>query len=259
MSRIRDALTKAKQERATAGPLHPDANQSPSPEVAGAPVTKTIPYSESAVQRYHIISPYFDKHDIIEHFRLLRTKILTETQTQDHRNILITSTMRGEGKTFVAANLAITFAREVDQTVLLVDVNLKNPSLLKVFGIETELGLTDYLMHDVPLSDLLVRPGIEKLTLLPAGKPAGNSAELLRSRKMKELVREMKHRYANRYIFFDAPPILQSVDAMALSAYVDKTLVVVEAGAVSPAKLTEALGHLESDSILGTVINKKSD
>jgi Mrp family chromosome partitioning ATPase len=130
---------------------------------------------------------------------------------------------------------------------------------LKCFGIEQEQGLTDYLLRDEALPSLLIRPGIEKLTVLPAGLPSENSAELLRSQKMQQLIGEMKNRYSNRYIFFDAPPVLTSIDTMVLSEYVDKTLLVIESGRVKPSQVAEALNRLEKNKLLGTVINKKID
>ena len=255
MSRIRDALLRAKKERAVSEPLSP--TDRPGPGSDASPQTKVFNYSEDAVIKHKVITPYFEDRLLTERFKLLRTKVLSETQKHDDRTILITSSTDQEGKTFIAVNLAITFAREVDQTVLLVDVNLKNPSVMKFFGIEEEKGLTDYLMHDIPLSDLLIRPGIEKLVVLPSGPHIDNSAELLRSHKMKELVREMKNRYGDRYIFFDAPAVLNSVDSMVLSEYVDKTLFVVESGKVQPQKVSEALAHLGKKKLLGTVLNKR--
>jgi len=257
MSKIKDALTRAKHDR----DLRDDVSLFKTTTIADTEEprgqTKVINYAEAAVVRNKIITPYFDNFELNSQLKLLRTKILQETQERDERTILVTSTLPGEGKTFLAVNLAITFAREVDQTVLLVDVHLQHASVIRVFGIEQEQGLTDYLLHDVPLSELLVRPGIEKLTLLPAGFPVEHSAELLRSQKMRQLIQEMKGRYADRYIFFDAPPVLTSVDTIVLSDYVDKVLFVIGSGQVTPAQLSEALGRLDKEKLLGTIINKK--
>jgi len=261
MSRIKDALKKAKMEREGVARITiadrpaPKGNNKP---IIGKPQTKVINYSEDAVRKHKLITPYLEDLDFIkERFKLLKTKVFSETQPNDDRTILITSCLAKEGKTFIAINLAITIAREVDQTILVVDVNLRNPSVLNSFGIREEPGLTDYLLHDRPLSDVLIRPGIEKLVVLPAGKHVENSAELLRSLKMQELVKEMKYRYRGRYIIFDTPPVLSSVDAIVLSQYVDKALFVIESGKVQPDKVSEALNHLEKEKILGAIINKR--
>jgi exopolysaccharide/PEP-CTERM locus tyrosine autokinase len=260
MSRIKDALKKAKLEREGLKPVsmaYRPVQKPDSRPITGKIQTKIISYSEDAAKKHKLITPYLEDPDLAERLKLLRTKVLSETQANDDRTILITSSLDKEGKTFIAVNLAITFAREVDQTVLLVDVNLKNPSVLNVFGIQAEEGLTDYLLHDKSLSDLLIRPGIEKLVILPSGKPVENSAELLRSLKMQDLVKEMKNRYGDRYIFFDAPSILTSVDTVVMSKYIDRTLFVIESGRVQPEKVLEALKLLEEDKILGTILNKR--
>ncbi len=261
MSRIKDALKKAKFERegqTVSFPPNESVSKPANKPKFGKTQTKVINYSEKAAKEYKLLTPYFSHPDIEERFKLLRTKIFADTQANDDRTILITSSLDKEGKTFLAANLAISVAREVDQTVLLVDVNLKNPSVLKTFGIESEGGLTDYLLYNKPLSDILIRPGIEKLVILPAGKPLENSAELLRSRKMQELILEMKHRYEGRYIFFDGPSLLSCVDAVVLHPNIDKILFVIESGRTKPETVSEALNLLEQEKILGTVINKKN-
>jgi len=261
MSRIKDALNKAKLEREGAAPASQQDRPVARPDSKPAPhslQTSVINYSESAVKKHRLITPYLEDVSIIERFKLLRTKFFSETQTNDDRTILITSSLEGEGKTFISLNLAITIAREMDQTALVVDVNFKNPSVLNCFGIKTDSGLTEHLLYDKPLSAVLVRPGSEKLVLLPEGKPEENSAELLRSRKMQDLVNEIKLRYEDRYILFDGPDLLSNVDAMVFSKYVDRTLFVLEAGRVPPDKVSEALRSLEKDKILGVILNKKT-
>ena len=187
----------------------------------------------------------------------MRTKIVSATQQTDDRTFLITSTQNQEGKTFTAINLAITFAREVDHKVLLVDINVKNPSVLKYLGIDEQPGLLDCLHDNVPLSDMLICPGIERLLLLPLGCGRLKSAELLRSRKTCEVLQEMKRRNPDLYIILDGPAMTDGVDAIVLSDFIDQTLFVVEHGIVKQDKLAAAVGHLNKDKILGAVFNKR--
>jgi len=259
MSKIKDALEKARRMRGTATPFlliedEPGVKNNASPQAAKT--KKIINYSPDAIIRHNVFTLAAGHNEINELFKLFKTQILTKTQIAGDRTILITSCIDGEGKTFTAINLAIMFAREVDQTVLLVDVNLKHPSITRVLGIQTHEGLTDYLLHSKPLTDLLIRPGIDKLSLLPAGNAIEHSSEMLGSLKMQDLIAEMKGRYQDRYIFFDGPSILTSVDTLVLSKYVDKTLLVVESGKVSPEQLSEAINLIGEDKILGTILNK---
>jgi protein-tyrosine kinase len=254
MSRIKDALQKARQERPEAAAGLPDQ---PKPPVSGFPSARVINYAEPAVVQHKILTYPFVDNDLNERFRLLRTKIVSATQQTDDRTFLITSTQNQEGKTFTAINLAITFAREVDHKVLLVDINVKNPSVLKYLGIDEQPGLLDCLHDNVPLSDMLICPGIERLLLLPLGCGRLKSAELMRSRKTREVLQEMKRRNPDLYIILDGPALTDGVDAIVLSDFIDQTLFVVEHGIVKQDKLAAAIGHLDKDKILGAVFNKR--
>lgn len=254
MSRIKDALHKARQERPEIAARLPGQ---PKPMVTGFPYARVLNYSEPAVVQHKILTYPFVDNDLNERFRLLRTKIVSATQQTDDRTFLITSTQNQEGKTFTAINLAITFAREVDHKVLLVDINVKNPSVLKYLGIDEQPGLLDCLHDNVPLSDMLICPGIERLLLLPLGCGRLKSAELLRSRKTREVLQEMKRRNPDLYIILDGPALTDGVDAIVLSDFIDQTLFVVEHGIVKQNKLAAAVGHLDKDKILGAVFNKR--
>jgi len=258
MSKIKDALEKAKRMRGMPQPfvLLDDGAVADRRTVSQCTHTRIVDYDHDAVVRNNITTLTVDPYRLSERFKLFKTQILTKTQFAGDRTVLITSCSDGEGKTFTAINLAVMFAREVDQTVLLVDVNLKHPSVLPAFGIESTEGLTDYLLHNKPLAELLICPGVEKLTILPTGNAIQHSAEMLGSLKMQRLIAEMKSRYHDRYIFFDGPSIMTSVDALVLSKYIDKTLLVVEAGKVSPTQLSESINLIGDDKILGTVLNK---
>jgi exopolysaccharide/PEP-CTERM locus tyrosine autokinase len=261
MSKIKDALEKARRMRGVANSfvlVEDEFGVQDNAVPQTATTRKIINYSPDAILQHNIITLAAGHNGTKELFKLFKTQILTKTQMAGDRTILITSCIDGEGKTFTAINLAIMFAREVDQTVLLVDVNLKHPSITQVLGIEAHEGLTDYLLHNKPLTELLIRPGIDKLSLLPAGNAIEHSSEMLGSLKMQDLIAEMKGRYQDRYIFFDGPSILTSVDTLVLSKYVDKTLLVVESGKVSPEQLSEAINLIGEEKILGTVLNKRN-
>lgn len=169
---------------------------------------------------------------------------------------MVTSAMPGEGKTITSINLAISIAREVDQFALLVDTDMRNPSIHKYLGIEVEKGLTDHLLHNVPVPDLLIKPGINKLSYLPAGDPIKGSTEILGSPKLQELIAEMKDRYPDRYVVFDCPDLLHAPDALVFSSYVDGIVFVVEAGQTSREHVQKAIGLLEGRNIIGVVLNK---
>jgi len=259
MSKIKDALEKAKRLRGVPNPFVLIEDESGVKDDAAPQAAKTIKiinYSPDAILQHNIITLTANHYELSERFKLFKTQILTKTQISGDRTILVTSCTDGEGKTFTAVNLAITLAREIDQSVLLVDVNFRHPSVISAFGIQTTEGLTDYLLHNKSIPDLLISPGIEKMTILPLGKTLQNPTEMLGSLKMQHLIEEMKNRYHDRYIVFDGPSILTSVDTLVLSKYIDKTLLVVESGKVAPQQLSDAIKRLGEEKILGIVFNK---
>jgi len=256
MSRIKDALQKARQERPDTVPV--SVNEGKPVMVSGFPTAQIINYSESAVVKHKILAPPFVDNDLSERFRLLRAKIVSEAQATDDRTFLVTSTRNMEGKTFTALNLAITFAREVDHKVLLLDINVKNPSVLKYLGIDEQPGLLDCMHDNVPISDMVICPGIERLLLLPLGIGRMKSAELLRSRKTQMLLQEMKRRHKDLYIILDGPALTDGVDSIVLSEFIDKTLFLVEHGRIQHKKFSDALNLLDKDKILGVVFNKRT-
>jgi non-specific protein-tyrosine kinase len=169
---------------------------------------------------------------------------------------MITSALRGEGKTLTAVNLALTFAKAFRQTVLLVDADLRLQRIHEVLGYESGKGLVEYLMEGCPVSEVMVWPGVEKLTVISGGKTIGESSELLGSRGMKELVGEMKNRYPDRYVLFDVAPVLAAADAISLAPLVDHIVFVVEAGRTHARDVERALRLLPQEKILGLVLNR---
>lgn len=198
---------------------------------------------------------YLDNVPEAEAYRVLRTRILQRTRSSAGNTIMVTSALPGEGKTLTAINLAFTFAREFQHTVLLVDGDLRKQSIQKYLGCVGNKGLIDYLTNGCPVSDLIMWPGIEKMTLISGGRPFQESAEILGSPRMKELISDMRGRYPERYILFDAPPVLTGADVLTLSALIDYVVVVVRAGKTSMDDVNKALQYLPKDKILGFVLN----
>ena len=191
-----------------------------------------------------------------EAYRILRTQILQRSLGSGNNTIMITSALPAEGKTLTAINLAFTFAREFQHTVLLVDGDLRQQKIHKYLGFAGERGLIDYLADDVPLSELITWSGIEKMTLISGGRSFQESAEILGSPRMKELISDMKRRYTERYLLLDAPPILTGADVLTLAPLVDLVIVVVQAGKTSMDDVKKALRFLPKEKILGFVLNR---
>lgn len=192
----------------------------------------------------------------MEAYRVLRTQIMRRTQGENRNTIMVTSANAHEGKTLTAINLAFTFAREYQQTALLVDGDLKNQSIHKYLGYAGSKGLVEYLVDGVLISDLIAWPGIEKITLISGGRPCQNSAEMLGSPRMKELISDIKGRYSDRTIIFDVPSVLSGADALIFAPLVDYIIIVVQAGKTSMDDVRKTIQFLPKDKILGFVLNR---
>ncbi len=193
----------------------------------------------------------------IDFYKILRTQIQHRTKDKGWNTIMVTSANPGEGKTLTSINLSITFAKEFNQTVLLVDSDLVRQNIHKYLGFESEQGLIDYLVDDRPLKDFIVWPGIDKLTLISGGRTIHDSSELLGSPRMKSLIQEMKTRYPDRYVFFDVPPVLGGADAIVLAPLVDCIIMVVVEGQTSIHDIEKALQLLPQEKFLGFVLNRQ--
>ena len=192
---------------------------------------------------------------VADAYKILRTQILHRMRAKSRRTLAITSPGIGDGKTTTSINLAISLARDVNQTVLLIDFDLKRPSIGRYFMGRDSLGLIDCLTGDVELADVLVNPGIERLVILPGGKRIRHSSELLSSPRVVQLVDELKSRYEDRLILFDMPPLFAGDDVIAFLPYVDAVMLVVEDGKVSHEELTHA-HELLGEKCIGMVLNK---
>jgi len=191
-----------------------------------------------------------------EQFKILRTNILFPLAGNTPRSILLTSTAPGEGKTFSAANLAISIALNINRYVLLIDADLRRPQMHTRFGFPAVPGLSNYLAEGRPLSTLLLHTKVEKLTLLPAGPPPDNPSELISSERMANLLTEVTARYPDRLIVIDAPPPAMAAETGVLARQVDGILVVVRYGGTRREALADLVNRLGEKKILGSIVNR---
>ncbi len=220
--------------------------------------TRIVDYIPAALENNRIGS-HLKEDRLTNKIKILQTQILNKLEETNGTSFMVTSSNPSEGKTFIAVNLAISISQQLDKTVLLIDANLKSPSIDKYFGFDEEIGLTDYLLHKTEIPDLLLNPGIQKLVILPAGKPVYNSTELLNSPRMESLVREMKKRYSNRLIIFDTSSLLSNADSLVCADFTDGILLVVESERTTISELRRATGLIKDKNVIGTVLNKKRD
>jgi protein-tyrosine kinase len=190
-----------------------------------------------------------------ENFKILRGQILFPRDRQVPRSILVTSTFPGEGKTFTAANLATTIAMSVDEYVLLIDADMRRARIHRMFGFRNVRGLRDYLIGERKFDELVVRTGIDKLSILPAGKTPRNPAELLSSNMMANFLVEAKQRYKDRFIIIDSPPTHITAEAKFLAQYVDAVIFVIMANKTPRKDAQKAIEGLGRDKVLGIVFN----
>jgi protein-tyrosine kinase len=238
MGKIFDALQKVQSERYTE-----------------KDDLKLHPSDRDSVLDDKLISFFQPSSIVSEQFRRLRVHTIRSDNGHSPRTILISSALSGEGKSFVAANLAATIATEFNHHALLVDCDLRNPTLSHMFGLSDKKGLSDYLSGIEELSELFIKTPVEKLTILCSGTPQDNPSEMLGSKKMEGLVQELATRYADRFIIFDSSPVLATTEPSVLNKMVDGIVMVVKAGQTPRDSVLRAMKLLQGEKILGFVLN----
>jgi protein-tyrosine kinase len=193
-----------------------------------------------------------------ENFKILRARIIFPKDGKRPKTIMVTSAFPGEGKTFVAANLAASLAQGIDEYVLLIDCDLRRPMAHSMFGYSNREGLQEYLTGKRQLSDLFIKTKINKLSLLTAGRLPPNPSELLSSDMMKSFLEEVKGRYQDRFIIIDSPPSQFAAEANVLAKRVDGIIFVIMSGKSPRKEIRKGIENLGKEKILGIVFNGHS-
>lgn len=206
-----------------------------------------------------------DNPRLNEELRMIKRRLLVnaaglgDSPIENANLIMVTSSVPDEGKTFIASNLALSIAREIDRTVLLVDADIAKSDVTKTFGLYEKKGLTDYLNEECELHDVLLKTDIEGLTILPTGKKVNNATELMSSNRMAILIGELANRYKDRIIIFDCPPLLVTSEAQVMASLVGQVAFVVRAGETRESEFISAVERLDHSKYVGLILNQSDE
>lgn len=257
MSRIEKALEKAAKLRSETTSFPKEAL----PKHTSTPSNKSHSFqiSDKSIQvdNLNLLGMLDPASSASEEYRKLKSELVKSTRIGGKflNMVMVASAVASEGKSLTALNLALCLAQDLDHTVLLVDADFRRPSIHRYLGIESSKGLSDCLSDDIDPSDVLINTGIGKLVLFPAGKEVPNPVELFSSQKAKDLFNELKHRYSDRYVIIDTPPLLPFAESRQLSHLVDAIVLVVREKQASQLEIVEAIEALKGTNLLGIVYN----
>lgn len=255
MFRLQKALQKAKEKR--------DETRGQTPHISPLEMisysqTRVVELPKDVLEKNRIIAGFYNDPRA-QIFRTMRTKVIQKMRTNKWNTLAITSPSDEGGKSLIACNLAVALSMEVNQTVLLVDLNLRNPTVASNFGLKPDKTIYDYLKGKAEPSELMVNPGIERLVIVPGGVAEGNSSELLSSPRMKAFIRETKKRYKSRIVIYDLPAVLPTDDALSVMGDMDAAMLVLTEGANSREDIERSRDLISITNVLGSVLNKSTD
>ncbi|MGK2907449.1 MAG: XrtA-associated tyrosine autokinase [Desulfuromonadales bacterium] len=257
MSRIEKALEVAAQKRQQADDYRPAAQPFTAPEsTIRQPLAKQGRASTFKVDNPYLVTANDQGAPASEQYRKLKSLIVKLSQAGNFgKALMVTSPVAGEGKTITSLNLAITMAQEFDHTVLLVEADIRKPTVLSYLGLKAEKGLTDCVLDGLDLKDVIVKTGIGNLSVLPAGRRVDNPVELFSSNRMEALVDDIKSRYNDRFVIVDTTPLLPFAEPSYIANMVGAVILVVREGVTTTDKLKRALEMLKDHNLLGVVSN----
>jgi len=269
MERIRKAVERAKGA-STAATLAPEPVGLPSQHsqfrpAAGAASGAQSSGMEVRLNGAHLESNRLIAHDVIDprskSFDMLRTQLLQTMAMKSWQVVGVTSPTAGCGKSTVAANLALSIARQPGRSVLLVDLDLQKPQIAKSLGLRCERGLGSVLEGKEKLSNAIIQVSInnEKFSVLPCEASTINSSEWMASRSMAAVLQEIKRDFRAWTVIVDLPPMLVGDDVLSILPQIDCILFVAAIGSTTVAEIKECTKHLESTSIVRFVLNKSTD
>jgi Mrp family chromosome partitioning ATPase len=220
-----------------------------------SPRTRSARLDPAQLRRERVLAPGAD--DAAAHaYRMLRTQTLQVLRKHHFNSLAVVSPSPDDGRTLTAINLAIAIGEDPDHTALLVDMDLRKPSVNRYLGLTVTQGVSDCLTEQCSLADALVRlEGYTQLVLLPGAAPAPLSAELLSGNGARRMTSELRQRYADRIVIYDLPPVLATDDALAFLPQVQAVLLVVCEGRTRREDVLRCMELIGRTPLVGTVLN----
>ncbi|MFO1305259.1 MAG: XrtA-associated tyrosine autokinase [Burkholderiales bacterium] len=239
------------------------ADAAPRPAAATLEPRNRVDFDYARLHQLGLVTPDHLDSQIAHELRVLKRPILRNAAQQAGKSdvkanrVMVTSALPGEGKTFTAANLALSMAMEVDNAVLLIDGDVAHPALLQLLGVPQSPGLLDLLGEsDYALEDVLLRTNLERLMLLPAGSRNLRATELIASDRMTQLLDKLAARLPGHIIVFDSPPLLPTAESRVLATHAGQVVMVVAAESTARAAVEEALATIERCECVMMLLNK---
>lgn len=251
MSAEKEVITPNQPDRSPAAPASATSN---------VPHKYSFDVDAAHLRSNHIYVEGTDEESkiAISSYKSLRTHMLREMDRLSVRSLLVTGTTAGVGKSVTAANLAINIARHQEKRVLLVDLDLRSPTVAQLFGFEPAIGIDSIVENRPVFPHAIVYPDIQHLSILPCVRGHLDSAEILLSKQMRALMQVLRNYQDDYVVIFDSPPILGCDDVAAIAPYIDLSLVVVGEGETSRRELKHAMSILGDIPVAAVLLNKCS-
>ncbi len=258
MDRLSRALELAKGSKASVKPV-PSLTKRGTVDQHVQESAARVEVPRAILRRNRVITTLEDGR-MVDSYKLLRTRVLRAMQQNGWKSLGVTSAGPNVGKTLTSINLGISISLKDKLSSIVVDTDLRRPSVHSVFELNPDLGLDDYLNNRASVQSVLISPGIDDFFILPnRGAMDGTSSELLASPKMLRFVEEIKSSDNSQIVIFDLPPVLVGDDVVAFAPHLDAVIVVIEDGRTQTPELTQTFELLAETNILGTVLNKSND
>ncbi len=224
--------------------------------------SKPVDLNLDNLQSKGFITPTNANTPLSNSFRMVKRPILNNatgkmaSPIENGNLVMVTSSVSEEGKSFCAINLALSIAMEKNKRVLLIDADVNKPSHHAELGIESGLGLTDYLSGKIKdMSHIMYKTNIPTLTLMFAGTLTSHATELLASEGMENFVKEISTRYPDRIVIFDSPPLLMTTEASVLASHMGQIVMVVEAEKTLRYQVKKSMSLLTNEVVM-VLLNK---